>query len=78
MISINQKTEQQIIRDNIRDLKCFHCGSSNVYWHYEFQRFECVDCGSYTDFPGKGYQCSVVKGCYMSGCVKVLGMIHSE
>jgi len=68
---------QEQIKDNIRNLKCFHCESTNVYWHYDFHRFECVDCGSYIEINGK-YQVGVVKGCYMSGCVKVLGMIHAQ
>jgi hypothetical protein len=33
---------QEQIKDNIRNLKCFHCESTNVYWHYDFHRFECV------------------------------------
>jgi len=53
-------------------IKCFHCESPNVYWHFEFQRWECIDCGSYVDA-----RAGVVKGGYVEGCVKVLGMIHA-
>jgi transposase-like protein len=56
-----------------KDIICFHCDSKNVYWHYEFQRWECVDCGSYVDQKG-----GVAKSDYIPGCVKVLGMIRAK
>jgi transposase-like protein len=56
-----------------KDVICFHCNSPNVYWHFEFQRWECVDCGSYVDKTA-----SVVKSYYLKGCVRCLGMIRAK